>query len=262
MARGNFAAGGTAAIALCVALIVALHVVDPGLDPLRQMISEYAFGPARWMYDTALLALAAGSAAVLVGSVRVGLMPVRSADVALLALWSASLLLMIACRTTEPGLSLTAGAVLHGVASVAAFSALPVAAYRIGRRWRGHARWGRHAGWLTALAWASLPWLVPLVVPLVVVLVTQRSTVGTESWTTLPFGLVERGLAVTEVALVAALGVWASRACHRPSRAEGAGSGQLRDGVSGAPVRTGANGGCWARSHPVVGAVTPASSIR
>jgi Protein of unknown function (DUF998) len=200
-------------------MIVALHVVDPGLDPLRLMISESVFGPAGWMFRTAVLVLAAGSVAVMVASVHSGLARARSGSVTLLSVWTASLVLIVVCRTGEHGLPLTGGAVLHGVASVAAFCALPIAALRIARGRRGHPRWGSHARRVVVLAWASLPWLVPLVVPLILALVPDGSGVDTAYWASMPFGLVQRGLAVTELATLAALGTWASSAHPGPTPA-------------------------------------------
>jgi hypothetical protein len=58
-----------AVIALCVAALVALHVVEPGLDPRDHTVSEYANTSTGWLGTTAL---AAWSVALFAASWAVG----------------------------------------------------------------------------------------------------------------------------------------------------------------------------------------------
>jgi len=48
--------GGLAATLVCVAaaLVVRLHLLPTGLDPVRHGVSGYASGPATWTQDFAL----------------------------------------------------------------------------------------------------------------------------------------------------------------------------------------------------------------
>jgi len=58
---------GSLGTALAVLLVGVLHVIDGDrVDPVRRTISEYALRDHGWMFDLGVLALAAGSVAVLV----------------------------------------------------------------------------------------------------------------------------------------------------------------------------------------------------
>jgi hypothetical protein len=53
-----------ASSSLFLAVLAALHVVRPDLEPSTHMISEYAVGPAGWLMGVAFFALAGGFAAL------------------------------------------------------------------------------------------------------------------------------------------------------------------------------------------------------
>ena len=76
--------------------MLALHLVAPDVDPVRRTISQYALGPWKPVFDAGVLAVAAGSAAVLAGLIRAGLVRWRSTSTALLAAWSALLVVVVA----------------------------------------------------------------------------------------------------------------------------------------------------------------------
>jgi len=96
---------------------------------------------------------------------------------------------------------------IHRVASIVAFLALPIAVLLLTRRTRpspGAARQvttvpARVACWLGVL---SLVWFAPIFGALLLSPLT-----GTPWWRAIPLGLVERGLVISEVLAVIALGV-------------------------------------------------------
>ena len=55
---------GAAATFACLALLVALQVIEPAANLLHGMISDLVFGPDPWLFDLAVLLLVAGSLAV------------------------------------------------------------------------------------------------------------------------------------------------------------------------------------------------------
>ena len=205
----RLAAVGTAGVAMSVLLVTALHViVGPArVNPLRRTISEYAFSEYDWLFNAGVLALAAGSAAVLVALVRTGLVPAASTAAALLATWSAALVLVVAFEKIDWSVGPSLGGYIHRYAGLLAFTSLPVAALLVARRWRADPRERRYATPTWWLALASLAWLLPIIGWFVL-----RST-GVR--VPVPLGLMERGLALTEVAAVLALGWWATRAARR-----------------------------------------------
>jgi hypothetical protein len=205
----RLAAVGTVGVALSVLLVTALHViVGPArVNPLRRTISEYAFSEFDWLFNAGVLALAAGSAAVLVALVRTGLVPAASTAAALLATWCAALVLVVAFEKIDWSVGPSLGGYIHRYAGLLAFTSLPAAALLVARRWRGDLRERRYAMTTWWLALASFAWLLPIIGWFVL-----RST-GVR--VPVPLGLMERGLALTEVAAVLALGWWATRASRR-----------------------------------------------
>ena len=100
-------------------------------------------------------------------------------------------------RTVEsPGGKGISG-VIHRYASLIAFFALPVATLAATRGRDG-------AAWPRRLAVAALVWLGAILSG-----VALRPLSGVPWWQFLPLGIMERGLALTEVAIVVALAVWA-----------------------------------------------------
>ncbi|MGZ8750820.1 MAG: DUF998 domain-containing protein, partial [Pseudonocardia sp.] len=158
-----WALAGTALIAGGVVAVLALHVVTlDEINPLRRTLSQYALGPWKPVFDAGVLAVAAGSVAVLAGLVRAGLVPRRGAAVSLLAAWSACLVVVVAFEKIDWSVGPTPMGYVHRYASLLAFFCLPAAALALGRAWRGDARWGALAGATWWLGVASLGWLVPI----------------------------------------------------------------------------------------------------
>lgn len=204
-----WALSGTVLVAAGIVVVLALHLLAPDVDPVRRTLSQYALGPWKPAFDAGVLAVAAGSAAVLAGLLRAGLVRWRGAAAVLLAAWTVCLVVVVAFEKIDWSVGPTPTGYLHRYASLVAFVCLPAAALALGRAWRADVRWARFAAWTRGLAVLSLAWLAPLLLGFVL-----RPLTGVPWWQFVPLGLVERGLAVTEVAAVLVMGLWAARAAR------------------------------------------------
>ena len=203
-AARTWALSGTALIAAGVVSVLALHVVAlEEVDPVRRTLSQYALGRWKPVFD--------GSVAVLAGLVRTGLARGRGAVVALLAVWSACLVVVVAFEKIDWSVGPTPTGYVHRYASLVAFLCMPVAALALGRAWRGDTRWGGFARATRWLGVASLGWLVPILLGFVL-----RPLTGVPWWQFVPLGVFERGVALTEVAALVVMGVWAAHAARHP----------------------------------------------
>jgi hypothetical protein len=195
-----FAALGLAGAAVAVVTIGALHLLAATtVDPVRRTISEYAVGADGWLFDVGVLALAAGAAAVLVALLRTGRVRPLSPATVLYGIGVVGLVLVVAFEKTNWAVGPSLSGYIHRYSSLLVFVALPLAVLLLGRAVR--------ARWATVLGAATLAWLAAILagIPLGPVL-------GRAWWEVWPLGLMERGLALTMVAGVVALGVWAIRA--------------------------------------------------
>jgi len=196
--------------ALTAAVLVgALHVLPETADisPVRSTISEYALTDAAWAFDVGTVALALGSLAVLAAVVRAGLARAWSVGVGLGIAWVLALLTVVVFPKHNWAVGPSANGQIHRVASLVAFLCLPVAVLLLTRHGRAMSAAARIACWLGA---ASSAWFLPLVGAWLLSPIT-----GTPWYRAVPLGLVERGLAVCEVAAVVALGVWVLTAARR-----------------------------------------------
>ena len=117
---------------------------------------QYALGPWKPAFDAGVLAVGAGSAAVLVGLARTGLARWRGAAALLLAAWSACLLVVVAFEKIDWSVGPTPTGYLHRYASLVAFVCLPAAASRwAGRGAATPAGAGSRAG---RAGWGSWRW--------------------------------------------------------------------------------------------------------
>ena len=204
-----WALSGTVLVAAGVAAVLALHLVAPEIDPVRRTISQYALGPWKPVFDAGVLAVAAGSAAVLAGLIGTGLVRWRSTPSVLLGTWSVLLVVVVAFEKIDWSVGPTPTGYVHRYASLVAFLLLPAAGLGVGRAWRDDVRWGRLAAVTRWLGVASLAWLAPILLGFAL-----RPFTGVPWWRFVPLGLFERGLALTEVATVIVLGLWAARAAR------------------------------------------------
>jgi hypothetical protein len=218
--RRELAAGGIGAAALGAGLVGLLHLITPParVNPVRRTISEYALLETAWVFNTALLVLAAGSAAVLASLVATGVVRLWSVGGVALTLWTACLpaIVLFPKHNWAVGPSMTGN--VHRAFALIGFLSLPAAALAIGWAQRTHPRWGSHAYRTVILGWCSLLCFSPLAYAIL-----SQPLTGVRWYRAVPLGAVERALAVSEVIIVIALGWWALSAGspgRGPARAE------------------------------------------
>jgi hypothetical protein len=223
------AAAGIAGTMLAIVLVGALHLV-PGtasISPIGRTISEYALTDLGWAFNAGAVALALGSLCVFAALVVAGRARRGSLGVALGVLWSAALLVVVMFPKHNWAIGPSTNGQIHRVASIVAFLCLPLAVLLLTRRTGSGSTKGprqppaaRTAFWLGVL---SLAWFSLIIGALLLTPIT-----GTPWYRAIPLGLVERGLVLTEVAAVTALGVWAFTSTRRnrnPQRASPAPTG-------------------------------------
>ncbi|MER5262990.1 DUF998 domain-containing protein [Actinosynnema sp. NPDC002837] len=210
------ALAGAVAVVLTVALVggMDLYRLGDSTRHLRRTISEYALGPQRWVFDTAVLLLVFGSAAILAVLVRRGVAKWNSVGSAAFAAWSVGLTLVVIFPKNNWAIGPSMSGSIHRFGSLLAFVALPIAAMMLARPWRRDPEWGAHARWtfrfgvLSALAFTPILYAIGV-----------NAVVGTSWWRVIPLGYVERLLVLTEVVAVLVAAVWAIAVAHRPARA-------------------------------------------
>jgi hypothetical protein len=185
-------------------LMLALHVIPPTdeISPVRRTLSQYALTSNKWLFDVAVLLVALGSALGFVAVVRHRGVAPYSGAVVLGALWTVSLLVIVAFTKTDWSVGPSIGGVIHRWASVVGFVSLPLAVILVARKvfpdrptWRLAAR---------GFGAVSLAWFGTIVIGVI------RMAAGYGSWWTfVPLGLVERMIALSAVAamMTVALGL-------------------------------------------------------
>lgn len=200
------ARAGTVAVALALVVVGAMHLVGPSsrIDPVRRTISEYALVGGGWLFDVAVVGLALGSAGVLAALVAARLTPLRSLPAALLGAWCGGLLLVVAFEKTNWSIGPSFAGYVHRYASLVAFLALPLGALLLARRHRADPAARPFRTGVRGGSWLALASFLP-----VVGAIAARTVTGVPWWRAVPLGLLERGLALAEVLVVALLGGWA-----------------------------------------------------
>ncbi|MEJ2877901.1 MULTISPECIES: DUF998 domain-containing protein [unclassified Saccharothrix] len=207
--------GGAFAIVLTVLMVGLLdaHRLATTAIGLRRTISEYALGPYRWVFDTAVALLVLGSVAILAVLVRRGMTKWSSGGAIAFLAWSAGLALVVVFPKHNWAEGPSASGTIHRVASLVAFLSLPVAAMLLARPWRQDAVWGGHARWAFRFGLLSALAFTPILYAVLV-----HALVGTPWWRVLPLGYTERLLVVVEVVTVLVLAVWAIAAAQPSHR--------------------------------------------
>lgn len=183
-------------------MIIALdlrHMAETGLGPPRT-ISHHQLGPDGWVFDLAVLLLAAGSLAIAVSLARRRLVPPLSVGMLALAAWSGGLAVVALFQKTDWSVGPSLSGTIHRIGSVVAFAGLPFAALLIGRYGRGVG--ARVVMWLGL---GSLAWVAGIAAVMV-----HAAVEGRPWWRAMPLDVVERGLALTEIVTLLALGAYAA----------------------------------------------------
>lgn len=186
------------AMTLGVVLMASLHVVPPThrIDPVRRTLSEYALGPNKWIFDLAVLLVAAGSALMLLDLVRRKVIRALSGAVLLGGVWTVSLLVIVAFTKTNWAVGPSMGGVIHRYASLAAYLALPFAVIMVANAAFPHApgwRWASRAMGVVTLLWFGL---------ILAGVVNMYALDGGPWWRFVPLGLVERAVAASGAAAI------------------------------------------------------------
>jgi uncharacterized protein DUF998 len=172
------------------------------VDPIHQVISDYAvFGGAVPLAFSAL-ALAVGTIALLVALASAGVTVTAGVRV-LTGAWAAGLSLCAFFRTTLPGAPPSASGEIHRYAGVALFVGLPGALQLLARQLRRRRPWRRVAGRIQV--WTRWAW-----VALVAFLLSQLPALAPATQLAgevLPQGLVERMLFLVYLAPLGELAV-------------------------------------------------------
>lgn len=191
---------GATATGLAVVLLALLHLCGSDIHPVRDRLGDYLLGSYRRVFDTAVLALATGSACLL----HPALLGRARATVTTVCYGCSCLgLVAYAILPRDPlGAPVSLIGAIHRYAAVLALVGLPLGALLTARR--HPAGGGERAIWL--LACGCLVALAPLALAYL-----GRSPLG-------PFvGLVERAVVLGEVVLL----LLAGRLAHRGRSADG-----------------------------------------
>lgn len=178
-----------------------LHVVEPSrsMNPLSRTISEYALYANGWIFSWGVVVLSVSSALILLALVRREIVVWRSWGSLMTLLWSIGLIGLVVFPkqgfNNDPSL---AGRV-HWTWTLIAFFSLPIGTCLI--CWRHRKPTGRWPRWAVRLSMVSGGWFIVLTVQTVLSALTPI-----QAWRLV--GLVERGLSVTEMAVVIVLGIW------------------------------------------------------
>ncbi|HJP79605.1 MAG TPA: DUF998 domain-containing protein [Pseudonocardiaceae bacterium] len=195
---GRLCAASILALGVGAALILLLQFIPPTdrISPLHQTISEYGLSQNRWIFNVGVLLIVAGSITGFATLRRSR--AVSSASLVFGALWTVGMLIVVLFPKHDWATGPHAGftGLLHRYASVVAFACLPIAILSaVGQAFPDSAlaRWPARV-----LAVAALGWFA-------VILGAVVFTGGGAWWQVIPLGLVERGMAITELAALSAL---------------------------------------------------------
>jgi len=199
---GPFVKITIAVLVFAAVAIGVLHFLPPtsAISPFDRTISEYGLTDSAWLFNLGVTALAVGTAVLFAGLVRSGRIRPFSWSTAFAALWTAGLLTLVYFPKSQYTAASGDGGDVHRLASFIAFVSLPIAIALVARGLRSH----RLAFWLGI---GSLAWFVPMVAAAII----QAFTGGADWWTVIPLGLLERGMALTEIAAILALALLSSR---------------------------------------------------
>lgn len=181
-------------------LMLALHVVPPTneISVVRRTLSEYALSPNKWLFDVAVLLVAFGSALGFAAMVRHRQVRPYSGAVVLGALWTVSLLVIVAFTKTDWTVGPSVGGMIHRYASVVGFVSLPLAVLLVAHKVfpdRSTWRWAARGFAAVSLAWFGL----------ILVGVVRMGMGYGPWWRFVPLGLVERAVALSAVAAILTL---------------------------------------------------------
>lgn len=199
---------GAISVIFCAASIGLLHVLptDRRLNPVSAPISDYALTSAAWLFDTSVLILATGVAAVLAALVLGNYLPKASAPFVTMAVCCAALVAVVIFPDRTLNGMLGPSGWVHWSAAMVAFGGLPLAATMLRRRHRSPWCHTRLPGVARSLSLTAGACFLLLLGGSILDLVT--------SWPVWRVGgIVERVLALTEMTMTVLMAIWAWGGC-------------------------------------------------
>ncbi len=208
LAAHRLAVTGLAGIGIATLLEVVMQMVPGGrrLDPLTATISAFALEPGGWLFSVGVIILAVASTVLGAALLVARLVSWRQPWAIWYALWCIGLVGLTVITKTEIGPNSSVQSRIHWSFTLLAFVSLPLAVLLIVRELRRrarteHLRLPRPLRAATVLMWIAVGWFV-LLAGQSALSVLHRD--GLFPWV----GLIERGVAVTEMAAVVCLGWW------------------------------------------------------
>lgn len=194
----------TAAAASLAIFAVDLFAARQGFDPMRATLSQHSLRAEGWVFTTAMILLACGSAGIAAALVTSGIARLRSSASVASGMWCAGLLLVASFTKHDWSAGPSPSGYAHWTGALLAFLSVPLASVMLARPWLGDPRWRLHAGMTAGLGLLAVACIVPIAAAMAL-----HITTGVPWWETVHLGLVERLLAVAEVVAILAAGKWA-----------------------------------------------------
>ncbi|MFE7418241.1 DUF998 domain-containing protein [Rhodococcus sp. NPDC057529] len=191
-------------MSLTLFLVLDVHAVLATGSRLESTISAYGLGGGRWIFTLAVLLLAAGSAALLIALVGRRLARWRSSASVAMTLWIIGLVVLAVFPKQDWSQPESIGGSIHRIASMVAFLSLPAAAVLLARPWLRHPRHATHARRTLISGAVAIVGFTPLFYAIGVAVATDA-----QWWNVIALGHSERVLALSEVAILVVISVWA-----------------------------------------------------
>lgn len=199
---------GAISVLFCAASIGTLHVLPSGrgLSPISAPISDYALTSAAWLFDTSVLILATGMAAVVAAMVLGGYLSIRSAAFVALLVCCASLVTLVIFPDHSLDGVLGASGWVHWAAAMVAFGGLPLSYTMLRRRHRKPPCYTRLPAVARALSLTAGACFLVLLAGSALDLTTPLRIwrVG---------GIIERVLGLAEMGVTVLMAIWARGGC-------------------------------------------------
>lgn len=134
---------GLVAIAYFVAIIIVMHFLRPGHDPMRRPTSDYAVGPYGFLMTSAFLSMSVACLALAAGLYRGVSEPARSrVGLALIGgVWVVGLLVAATFPIDLEGAPSTTSGIIHRINGPIAFLSLTIGVILVSRGFRRDERW-------------------------------------------------------------------------------------------------------------------------
>lgn len=131
-----------AGIAYFVVALVALHLLRPDHDPIRQTTSQYAVGRYGLLMTSAFLSMSVASFALVIGLHHGVSQPARSrVGLGLLTLWGVGVLIAMCFPINLDGTPPTTSGIIHRINGPLAFLSLTAGMILLSRRLKHDPRW-------------------------------------------------------------------------------------------------------------------------